>query len=68
VAGREYERPTTGVSITHGNSESGALPTREPAHGEDHDNAEQWPGLGQVGDCHRRFGLRFCQRTATAQK
>jgi hypothetical protein len=41
VAGREYARPTTGVSITRGNSENGALPTREPAHGEEQDNAGQ---------------------------
>jgi hypothetical protein len=41
VAGPEYARPTTGVSITRGNSGNGALPTREPAHGEDQDNAGQ---------------------------
>ena len=41
VAGLEYARPTTGVNITRGNSGNGALPTREPAHGEDQDNAGQ---------------------------
>ena len=41
VAGPEYARPTTGVSITPGNSGNGALPTREPAQGEDQDNAGQ---------------------------
>ena len=41
VAGPEYARPTTGVSITRGNNGNGALPTREPPHGEDQDNAEQ---------------------------
>ena len=39
--GLGYARPITGVSITHGNSGNGALPTREPAHGEDQDNAGQ---------------------------
>ena len=39
VAGPEYARPTTGVSITRENSGNGALPTREPAHGEDESNA-----------------------------
>jgi hypothetical protein len=41
VAGLGYARPTTGASITRGNSGNGALPTREPAHGEDQDNAGQ---------------------------
>ena len=41
VVGPEYARPTTGVSITRGNNGNGALPTREPAHGEDQDNAGQ---------------------------
>ena len=39
VAGLGYAPLTTGVSITRGNSGNGALPTREPAHGEDRDNA-----------------------------
>jgi hypothetical protein len=30
VVGHEYAPPNTGASITHGNSENGALPTREP--------------------------------------
>jgi len=67
VAGLGYARPTTGASITRGNSGNGALPTREPAHGEDQDNAGQWPAREQVGDCHRqRSGLAFCKTNSTA--
>jgi hypothetical protein len=39
VVGLGYAPLTTGVSITRANSENGALPTHEPAHGEDQDNA-----------------------------
>jgi hypothetical protein len=41
VVGPGYAPLITGVSTTRGNSGNGALPTREPAHGEDQDNAGQ---------------------------
>ena len=39
MAGPEYARLNTGVSITRGNSANGALPTRESEGGEDEDDA-----------------------------
>jgi hypothetical protein len=41
VVGPEYAPLITGASITHGNSGNGALPIREPARGEDQNNAGQ---------------------------
>jgi hypothetical protein len=41
VVGLGYAPLITGVSTTRGNSGNGALPTREPAHGEDQSNAGQ---------------------------
>ena len=41
MAGPEYARPTTGVSITRENSGNGALPTRGSEQGENKENAGQ---------------------------
>jgi len=41
VAGPEYARLNTGVSITRANSGNGALPTRDPEQGEDKENTGQ---------------------------
>jgi hypothetical protein len=41
VAGDEYARLNTGANITRGNSENGALPTRESEQGENKSNTGQ---------------------------
>jgi hypothetical protein len=60
VAGPEYARLNTGVSITPGNSGNGALPTRASEHAENNGDA------GQVTDARASRPLYGHDRLHTA--
>jgi hypothetical protein len=51
VVGPEFARLNTGVSITRGNRENGALLTRELKRAKTKKARGKWPTHEQTGDC-----------------